>query len=95
MANHDALTNVLNRREFEHQVESILGKQSSPIGSTMFLLDIDDFKLINDRYGHASGDLALKHVVNIIRKVLPIHALLCRLIRVSPVSNNPSTSWNS
>ena len=64
----DYLTGVYNR----YSCEMRLGEDIARVrrgGETMSLvmLDIDDFKLINDRYGHYNGDACLKQIVDIIR----------------------------
>lgn len=59
-ADHDHLTGILNRRAFMERAARIFGDQSQ--GSRQFavlMLDIDHFKLVNDRYGHATGDEVL------------------------------------
>ena len=43
------------------------------------MLDIDDFKLLNDNYGHDVGDKAIVHCVNVIRKALRNTDVLCRV----------------
>ena len=58
---HDALTDVYNRRYYEEIVRSMKG----PTG--VALMDLDDFKVYNDTYGHHAGDVALKTAVNIVR----------------------------
>ena len=60
-AYHDALTGVINRHQLEGRIESAL-KRLARVGSSVGLLycDVDDFKTINDRYGHAGGDAVLK-----------------------------------
>ncbi len=62
MAHHDPLTNLLNRRA----MESILQREfdrarryGRPL--SVVFVDLDDFKLVNDTYGHDCGDLLLKH----------------------------------
>lgn len=61
LAQHDALTGLANRRRFEEQLAQAMA-HSDRKGSPMALLfiDIDRFKLINDRLGHRAGDLVLK-----------------------------------
>ena len=55
-AMHDGLTGLLNREGLEDAVDHMLVKQP---GGMMFMVDIDDFKVINDRLGHLSGDAVL------------------------------------
>jgi diguanylate cyclase (GGDEF)-like protein len=63
LSTHDALTGLLNRRAME---EALLAqvKRSTRYRSpfAVMMLDLDHFKRINDQFGHAVGDLALKHV---------------------------------
>jgi len=61
LASKDALTKVSNRRYFVEQAERALAqawRAGSPV--SLVLLDVDHFKRINDQYGHAAGDLALR-----------------------------------
>ncbi|WP_051261499.1 GGDEF domain-containing protein [Desulfovibrio inopinatus] len=63
LAATDMLTGLINRRAFmdlANQALSIAKRHNKPL--SLFLLDIDHFKRINDVYGHDIGDLALKHV---------------------------------
>ncbi len=67
-ARYDVLTGLLNRRTFEEQYKKRI--QDKSIGSmSLFILDIDNFKGINDRFGHSSGDEALKKLANEIKKI--------------------------
>ena len=58
---HDALTGGYNRRYFEDVVKS----KTEPAG--VAVLDLDDFKLYNDTYGHRAGDMALQTAVDVVR----------------------------
>lgn len=63
----DYLTGTHNRYSAERQLkEDIARAQRSGNEISLIILDIDEFKLINDRYGHDVGDICLKHVVEII-----------------------------
>jgi len=68
---HDGLTGLLNRRAIE---ETLLGQmqRSRRTGEpfTVLMLDLDHFKTINDRYGHAAGDRALKHTAAALKAEL-------------------------
>lgn len=64
LARVDILTGLLNRRGFRDAVERSL---TAPHAGCVVLGDIDHFKGINDRFGHAAGDLALKQVARALR----------------------------
>ncbi len=67
----DALTNLNNRRQFETRLGqeiSIAKRQNNPLCAMM--IDIDFFKGVNDKYGHAAGDEVLRTVAGIIKQAL-------------------------
>lgn len=64
-AMRDPLTNVYNRRSFEEEVNRFVLGEGTGIGA-MILLDLDDFKGINDKFGHLKGDEALKKLTDIL-----------------------------
>jgi diguanylate cyclase (GGDEF)-like protein len=75
----DPLTQVPNRRYFETQLQrevKRLGRNGQ--GLMLLILDIDDFKKLNDRYGHAAGDEFLQQVARILREMVRETDLLAR-----------------
>ncbi len=77
LADNDALTNVLNRRAWTESVQKVLGNcGTQPIA--LLFLDLDHFKMLNDRQGHAAGDRALVAVADALRSELRPHDLLGR-----------------
>lgn len=67
LAMHDGLTNLLNRRAIHAHAESELSLANRKDSAlSLLMLDIDFFKAVNDRYGHAVGDLALRFVADML-----------------------------
>lgn len=74
---HDALTGLYNRYGFNAIVDADYATpQPDKIG--MMILDIDDFKHINDQYGHNNGDVVLRGIADIIRKSFCSQTHYCR-----------------
>ena len=69
---HDVLTGTYNRRYYEDIASRIVG----PAG--IALMDVDDFKICNDTYGHHAGDVALKTVASAIQSCIRSSDLLIR-----------------
>jgi len=69
-SNIDALTKILNRRAFDIYLEKMCQIDSERKNFHLLVLDIDDFKKINDKYGHAAGDKILIYISNVLRKAL-------------------------
>jgi diguanylate cyclase (GGDEF)-like protein len=68
LAYRDPLTGLLNRAEFFNRVEAAVARARTT-GECLacLLIDLDDFKPVNDEYGHAAGDLVLTEVANRMR----------------------------
>jgi diguanylate cyclase (GGDEF)-like protein len=80
LATTDFLTGLVNRRAFFARAESarmLAARLRKPI--TLMMLDIDHFKQLNDRFGHATGDQALVVFADTARKVLREHDIMGRL----------------
>ncbi|MEN8304008.1 MAG: GGDEF domain-containing protein [Campylobacterota bacterium] len=69
-SNLDGLTKVYNRRALSTYLNEICSKEKLPHDLHALILDIDDFKKINDSHGHLAGDKVLIFIANILRKTL-------------------------
>ena len=76
VADIDVLTGLLNRRAF---IERALGERPRNGRERLIVIDIDRFKLINDRHGHQAGDDVLSCVAAAIRATVPWNAIIGRL----------------
>ncbi len=76
VANTDALTGLANRHAATRALGERLGRIPEPL--TVMLLDLDEFKRINDSHGHQAGDAVLREVATRMRNALPPGALLGR-----------------
>ena len=77
LANHDTLTNTMNRRSFIRVSEKILTDRKIQ-SATFLMLDIDHFKKLNDTYGHHAGDIVLQKFSEIVKDNLRENDLFCR-----------------
>lgn len=73
----DALTGIYNRHGFDEQVEQYM-RQNPQKHCVVAMLDIDDFKLVNDMYGHAAGDGALQKLAESMKQYFSKDAILGR-----------------
>jgi diguanylate cyclase (GGDEF)-like protein len=75
IATHDALTGLFNRHSLRELFTEL---ESSDEEYCVIMGDIDDFKKVNDTYGHDCGDIVLKSVAEIIAKNLGVRDVACR-----------------
>ena len=75
LANFDSLTGLFNRRSFINAAKTYFNDYNS-IGT--FFIDIDDFKKINDEYGHDGGDAFLRSVAHTLKSKLGENAIFAR-----------------
>lgn len=79
-ANHDALTDLVNRQEFERRLERVLGDVKVNDGEhVLCYLDLDQFKVVNDRSGHAAGDELLRQVSALLQEKMRTRDTFARL----------------
>jgi diguanylate cyclase (GGDEF)-like protein len=74
LARTDELTGLANRRKLLAELDNF-----SQVEGALLLLDLDDFKPVNDQYGHEVGDLILRQVAQRFKRTVPIGTILARL----------------
>src|SRR4051794_2342414 len=79
-ADHDPLTGLANRRALERTLDAALARAGARARSVgVVMLDLDGFKAINDSFGHAAGDAALREVAMRLRRCVRERDLVARL----------------
>ncbi|HOK39432.1 MAG TPA: GGDEF domain-containing protein [bacterium] len=81
LSEKDGLTGVYNHSYFQNKLKSLIeSKKNNEIKDeiTLLFFDMDDFKQINDKFGHIYGDTILKKVANILKSSLPENSILAR-----------------
>ena len=76
LARRDALTGLFNRKYTEEMIQQSI-KEGTP--GMMFMIDLDNFKLINDQKGHAEGDKVIRMFADILRQYARSNDIVCRL----------------
>ncbi len=79
LSSFDRLTRILNRRGLLQQVDRLLSSKGPDGPVALLIIDLDDFKLVNDTQGHSAGDALLAWVGETIPRALPAGAELGRL----------------
>ncbi|WP_343723128.1 GGDEF domain-containing protein, partial [Herbaspirillum seropedicae] len=79
LAARDPLTGLLNRRALQARAPALIAQASQAHPGALLLIDIDNFKQVNDLHGHAAGDKLLEALSTLLREVLPDDALAARL----------------
>ena len=80
LADHDALTGLANRKRFDHELQRHLERcrRYGPVGA-LLLLDLDNFKQVNDTLGHHHGDQLLITVSGLLRRAIRSTDIVARL----------------
>lgn len=76
MAMRDPLTGLRNREGVADQINTLLKKETK---GTFFIMDMDNFKCVNDTYGHVEGDRVLVRFSSALRKVIESEDIVARL----------------
>ncbi|ACA84737.1 GGDEF domain-containing protein [Shewanella woodyi] len=76
-AHHDLLTNLANRHQFYEELDSLISNEHHVFSCLM--MDLNDFKMVNDTLGHAEGDHVLQVVAKRIQRILPKRGVAARL----------------
>jgi len=78
-AERDLLTNLLNKKTFERRVENIISNHSADETGSLLIIDLDNFKGINDKLGHMTGDRVLSCVADKMREAFRSQDYLGRI----------------
>lgn len=78
-AQRDPLTNVYNRSVFEQEVLFYMKNEGSKARGALIILDLDNFKKVNDQYGHLRGDETLKLLTKLLQSTFRSQDLIGRL----------------
>ncbi len=80
LADHDPLTGLYNRRRFEAELErTVTEARASDARAALLVLDLDGFKVANDRFGHSVGDDLVTHVGGLLRQSVRRSDFIARL----------------
>lgn len=80
LASHDPLTDLANRRELQDRLDAlVLAQEDSETLVALLYMDINQFKLVNDTYGHDTGDELLLEVATRLRAAVRSDTLICRV----------------
>lgn len=79
LAETDVMTGLANRSLFQQRLDDLNGESGTPPVGALLLVDIDNFKSINDSLGHAAGDACLIEVARRLRACSPAGALVSRI----------------
>ena len=77
ISTHDSLTGLYNRHFFQIEMERIQGSRLFPVSIVM--ADLDNLKVINDKYGHKTGDATIKKAADLLKKSFRTEDIIARI----------------
>lgn len=94
---HDLLTGIYNKVTFESEASKALAAKKDDEVSALFLIDLDDFKQVNDTFGHQTGDEVLKALSGILSRTFRSSDIIGRIggdefMALMPISKDESLS---
>jgi len=79
-ASHDLLTALINRYEFEKRLQEVIDHSKKDLTThSLFYVDLDEFKVVNDTCGHIAGDELLRQMALLLKDNLRSHDIIARL----------------
>ena len=78
-AERDSLTKLLNKDAGRRQAQEYFSRFPEGVNSALMIIDLDDFKLVNDRYGHLFGDSVLTKAAREIKKLFRNQDIVARI----------------
>ena len=79
LAEQDSLTGLYNRGAVQTLIQRYVVKALPSDRCALMILDVDNFKKVNDIYGHLSGDAMLRDIADMLRRLFPENAVLARV----------------
>lgn len=77
LSTHDALTGLFNRAFFDAELDRLMESRRYPI--SIIIVDVDGLKEINDRFGHATGDLIIQRAAQVLRQAVRPEDVVARI----------------
>ena len=78
-AERDSLTKLLNKSAGRKQAEEYINRQGETVNCALLMIDLDNFKQINDRYGHLFGDTVLTQASRVLKKMFRSQDIIARM----------------
>jgi diguanylate cyclase (GGDEF)-like protein len=75
----DPLTGLVTRRVLDEATQSAITGAEAPMGTSLVMIDVDRFKVLNDTYGHVVGDDALSHIAGVLTDTSRVQDVVARM----------------